>query len=90
VRHALPHAWPQLAVAGAITVSTAVLAEAALTFVGFGAPPPAASWGEMLRQAQTSGLAWWLAVPAGALIAITALAANTLADELARTRTSLR
>jgi peptide/nickel transport system permease protein len=86
-RHALPHALPQLAVSAAITVSTAVLAESALSFVGFGAPPPAASWGEMLRQAQQSGLAWWLTVPAGALIALAALAANTLADELTRRQT---
>jgi peptide/nickel transport system permease protein len=82
-RHAIPHALPQLAVAAALTVPYAVLAEAALTFLGFGTPVPAASWGELLRQAHQSHLAWWLAVPAGLAVALVALAANVLADELA-------
>ncbi len=83
VRHALPQALPQLAVAAAMTISSAVLSEAVLTFVGFGTPPPTASWGELLREAQGSGLVWWLAVPAGAAVAFVALCANVLADELA-------
>lgn len=83
LRHALPHAAPQLAVAAAVTLSSAVLSEAALTFLGFGVPEPTPSWGELLRQAQHTGLVWWLAVPAGAAIAFVTLCANALADEAA-------
>jgi peptide/nickel transport system permease protein len=82
VRHALPIAAPQLAVCAAGTVAAAVLGEAALTFVGFGVPPGAASWGDLLRQAHQNGLAWWLAVPAGLAVTLVSLAAHTLADEL--------
>ncbi len=69
LRHALPHALPQIAIAAALTAATAVLAEAALGYLGFGAPPPTASWGELLRQAQDSGFAWWLTLPPGVAIA---------------------
>jgi peptide/nickel transport system permease protein len=77
VRHALPHALPVAMTAAAITAATAVLAEAALSFLGVGAPPPTASWGELLAQATANDLRWWLAVPAGAVV--TAVAASLLA-----------
>lgn len=86
MRHALPLAAPQLAVAAAVTVSSAVLSEAALTFLGFGVAPPTASWGELLRQAHQNQLAWWLAAPAGASLALVALACNALADRWADAR----
>jgi len=80
LQHALPHAVPQLAVATALTAATAVLAEAALSFLGFGVQPPDASWGELLKQASQNDLRWWLAVPAGAAIAAVAAALNALAQ----------
>lgn len=80
VRHALPQARQQLAVATALTAATAVLAEAALSFLGFGAPPPTASWGELLKQAHENGLRWHLVVPAGLAVAITAAALGALAQ----------
>ena len=80
VRHALPHAAPHLAVASAITAATAVLAEAALGFLGFGTPPPDPSWGELLRQAHENGLPWHLTVPAGVAIAAVAAALGALAQ----------
>ncbi len=80
LRHALPHAVPQIAVAAALTAATAVLAEAALGYLGFGAPPPTASWGELLRQAQDSGFAWWLTLPPGVAIAGLAGALGGLAQ----------
>lgn len=78
--HALPHAWTQLAVASALTASTAVLAEAALSFLGFGTPPPTASWGELLKQAFENDLAWWLVVPSGLAVAVVAGALGALAQ----------
>jgi ABC-type dipeptide/oligopeptide/nickel transport system permease subunit len=83
-RHALPLAAPPLAVCAAATVAATVLGEAALTFLGFGVPAGAPSWGELLRQAHQNALAWWLAVPAGAAVTLVSLAAHTLADELSR------
>ena len=80
LRHALPHALPQVAIAAALTAATAVLAEAALGYLGFGAPPPTASWGELLRQAQDSGFAWWLTLPPGVAIAGLAGALGALAQ----------
>ena len=74
VRHALPHALPVLAAAAAITAATTVLAEAALTFLGLGASPPTPSWGELLAQASQHDLPWWLSVPAGLVITLTAAA----------------
>jgi peptide/nickel transport system permease protein len=80
VRHALPLATPQLAVAAAGTIAAAVLAEAALGFLGLGLAAPTASWGELILQAHRHELAWWLAVPPGAAVALVALAAYRLAD----------
>jgi peptide/nickel transport system permease protein len=74
VRHALPHAASAIAAAAAITAATTVLAEAALSFLGLGAPPPTPSWGELLAQASQHDLRWWLSVPAGMLTTITAAA----------------
>jgi peptide/nickel transport system permease protein len=74
LRHALPHAAPVIAAAAAITAATTVLAEAALSFLGLGAPPPTPSWGELLQQASQHDLRWWLSLPAGALTTLTSLA----------------
>ena len=71
---------PQVAVATALTAATAVLAEAALSFLGFGTPPPSASWGELLKQATENGLRWWLAVPSGLAVAAAAAALGALAQ----------
>lgn len=79
-RHLFPFSWRPVAVVAAVTAATAVVAEAGLSFVGFGAPPPTASWGEIMRQAVEHDLRWWLAVPAGVLVSV--LAASVL--QLAR------
>ena len=83
-RHALPHVYPQLAVATALTAATAVLAEAALSFLGFGTPPPTASWGELLKQAHDNDLRWWLMAPAGVAVALIAGALGALAQPRVR------
>lgn len=79
VRHALPSTWPLLATATALTAASAVLAEAALTYLGLGVPPPTPSWGELLAQAGQHDLRWWLSVPAGLAITLTAAALLRLA-----------
>jgi peptide/nickel transport system permease protein len=82
-RHALPQAMPGLAVATGLTAATAVLGEAALSFVGLGAPAATASWGELLRQAHENGLRWWLAIPPGVVIVLMAGGFARLADRAA-------
>lgn len=53
VRHILPNTLQPLIVQGAIGMAGAVLAEATLSFLGLGVPPPAASWGSMLNDARS-------------------------------------
>ncbi|WP_457099832.1 ABC transporter permease [Microbacterium sp. P5_E9] len=82
-RHILPNIAPTLAVALALQFGVAVLAEASLSYLGLGAPPPNASWGRMLQEAQGTVLT----APVGALapgVAIVALVlgVNFLADGL--------
>lgn len=86
LRIALAHVAPLAAVpalvAGAFGVAQALLFETALSFLGFGVPPPRASWGELLSQAQASGLKWWLLLPPTVAIALTVLGCNLAGDGL--------
>jgi peptide/nickel transport system permease protein len=52
-RHVLPNIVQPLIVQAAIGMATAVMAEATLSFLGLGVPPPAASWGSMLNDARS-------------------------------------
>ena len=83
VRHLVPHLVPTVLVAATVGVPSAILTESALSFLGLGVQPPAASWGNMLSGAQTyltsSPL---LAVYPGLLIIATVLAVNALGDGL--------
>jgi peptide/nickel transport system permease protein len=78
--HILPLAVTPALTAAAFGIGQAVLFETALTFLGFGVPPPTASWGELLAQAQASGLAPWLLVPPTVAVAAVVLACNLVGD----------
>jgi peptide/nickel transport system permease protein len=78
--HILPLAATPALTAAAFGIGHAVLFETALTFLGFGVPPPTASWGELLAQAQASGLAPWLLLPPTVAIAAVVLACNLVGD----------
>ncbi len=80
----LPNVLTGLVVGIAIAFGAALLAESALSFLGLGPPPPAASWGSMLQEAYATSLFThpWSLVPAGAAIALTVLAFNTLGDAM--------
>lgn len=85
VRHLLPNALSPVLVAATFGVASAILIESALSFLGLGAPPPTASWGELLTQAHrylTHPGAWWLAVFPGLCIAATVLALHELGEAL--------
>ncbi|MBW3099061.1 ABC transporter permease [Pseudohoeflea coraliihabitans] len=83
VEHILPNLMNLLIVQGTIQFSLAVLAEAALAYVGLGAQPPLPSWGRMLADAQTFiSLAPHLALFPGLAIVLTVLGLNLLGDGL--------
>jgi peptide/nickel transport system permease protein len=80
----LPHVRSPLIVAVSLSCGAALLAEAGLSFLGLGAPPPTATWGSMLREAYDQAVfthPWQLVVP-GVAIALTVLAFNTVGDGL--------
>jgi peptide/nickel transport system permease protein len=60
-RHILPNAVSPILVTAAFSVSSAVLLEAGMSFLGLGVPPPDPSWGSLLAEAQRQVVpAWWL------------------------------
>jgi len=82
-RHLIPNALAPVIVAATLTVGSAILLEAALSFLGVGIQPPTPSWGNMLQNAQD--FIWtapWLAVWPGAMIFLTVLCFNFLGDGL--------
>jgi peptide/nickel transport system permease protein len=82
-RHLLPHLLPSVIVNATLGVGTAILTESALSFLGLGVQPPAASWGNMLSGAQSALYALpWLAVYPGMMILATVVAVNVLGDAL--------
>lgn len=84
VRHALPTVLATLAVAAGLRFGPFVLLEASLSFLGFGVPPPAPSWGNLIADGREVLLeAWWVATFPGLALAAAVLAANLLADDLA-------
>lgn len=82
-RHVLPNITGMLIVQASVSFALAILAEAALSFLGLGTPPPDPSWGRMLQSAQASlGSAPMLAFWPGLAIAGTVLGFNLLGDGL--------
>jgi peptide/nickel transport system permease protein len=83
LRHVLPNAAPPIIVQTSISLAFAVLAEAALSFLGLGTQPPAPSWGRMLAEGRGFlELAWWMALFPGLAIVLVVLAFNLLGDSL--------
>ncbi len=79
----LPNVVPQLLVQATLTIATAIIAEASLSFLGLGQQPPAPSWGSMLNSAQRFlSNAPWMAVWPGAAIFVTVLSFNLVGDGL--------
>jgi peptide/nickel transport system permease protein len=81
--HILPNILPALLVQATLSIAAAIIAEAALSFLGLGEQPPAPSWGSMLNAAQrflTS--APWMAIWPGLAIFLVVLSLNLLGDGL--------
>jgi peptide/nickel transport system permease protein len=83
VRHLLPNVSSVLIVQATVAFAIAILAEAALSYLGLGTPPPTPSWGRMLSESQTFlNQSPLLAVWPGASIALSVLGFNLLGDGL--------
>ena len=83
LEHVLPNILPILIVQATIQFALAILAEAALSYLGLGTQPPTPSWGRMLNEAQTQLFqAPQLAVYPGVAIALTVLGLNLMGDGL--------
>ncbi|RWR26199.1 ABC transporter permease [Sinirhodobacter populi] len=82
-RHILPHLVPTVIVWGTLGISTTVLLEATLSFLGVGVQPPTPSWGNIIFENQTYfQAAPWLVFIPGAAIVLLALAFNLVGDAL--------
>jgi peptide/nickel transport system permease protein len=81
LRHVLPNSMAPLLVQTTLAMAAAILAEAALSFLGLGVQPPTASWGQMLAIAQGYiSLAPWLAYWPGLAIFLAVLGFNLMGD----------
>lgn len=83
-RHLIPNALSVVIVNITFQIADAILALAYLGFLGFGLQYPAASWGDMLGNAQTAVASgyWWLVYPVGGCLVAVVLACNLIGDAL--------
>jgi peptide/nickel transport system permease protein len=84
LRHLIPNAAGTIVVNATFQIADAIILLATLSFLGFGLPPPAPSWGQMLSQGTTYLLDgyWWEVYPVGILIMVTVIAFNLVGDAL--------
>ncbi|MBI1909324.1 MAG: ABC transporter permease [Deltaproteobacteria bacterium] len=82
-RHILPNSLAPVLVSATFGVSSAILIESSLSFLGFGVQPPTPSWGEILSQSRDFiDIAWWLTLFPGLAIFITITAYNLVGEGL--------
>lgn len=85
-RHILPNALSPIIVNATLVIGTAIILEAALSFLGFGVRPPAPAWGQMAanggRLAVGGSGAWWLVLFPSVALIVTVLSVNFLGDGL--------
>jgi peptide/nickel transport system permease protein len=84
LRHILPNVMNTTMVLASLTVGVVIIAEASLSFLGVGVPPPQPAWGLMLSEARPTLMAgqWWLTVFPGVCIILVVLATQLLGDWL--------
>jgi peptide/nickel transport system permease protein len=83
LRHLLPNCMGPLLVQLTFVFAYAILAEAALSFLGIGVPPPSPSWGNIVAEGRDYAVeAWWIMLFPGLAISIATLGMNLLGDGL--------
>ncbi|HEX3346650.1 MAG TPA: ABC transporter permease [Acetobacteraceae bacterium] len=83
LRHLLPNCLGPLLVQLTFVFAYAILAEAALSFLGIGPPPPVPSWGNIIAEGRDHAVeAWWIMLFPGVAISLAALGMNLLGDGL--------
>jgi peptide/nickel transport system permease protein len=83
MRHMLPNVLPTMIVLTTLEIGTVVLAEASLSFLGAGVPPPSPSWGVMINDGRALiSTGWWIALFPGIAIVATVLSCNGLGNWL--------
>lgn len=81
-RHILPNGLAPVLVPVTFGVASAILIEASLSFLGFGAPPPNPSWGTILDAGRANLQNWWLVTFPGLAVFFTVLAYNLIGEAL--------
>lgn len=84
-KHLLPNALAPLIVSATLRVASAILSEAALSFLGLGLQPPFSSWGSMLQEANNIVILTdmpWFWIPPGIMIILAVLSINFIGDGL--------
>jgi len=85
-RHVLPNASGAVLALSALEFGAAVLAISSLSFLGFGAPPPAPEWGSLVAGGRDYlAVAWWLTTIPGLVVVAVVLSANRVAHAFERT-----
>ena len=83
LQHIMPNLFPSAVVIGTFSMASAIISEAALSFLGLGVPPEIPTWGSMLADGRTYiSTSWWLALFPGLCIFFTVLGINLLGDGL--------
>jgi peptide/nickel transport system permease protein len=80
--HMLPNALAPVMVPITFGIAAAILTESSLSFLGFGQPPPSASWGSLLYDAKSNLTNWWLVFFPGTAIFLSVLAFNLVGEGL--------
>ncbi|WP_224401993.1 ABC transporter permease [Pseudonocardia sp. ICBG1034] len=82
-RHVLPNAAGPVVVLAVLEFGLAILAVSALSFLGYGAPPPASEWGSLVADGRNYlAVAWWVCAMPGLVIAATVLSVNRISRAL--------
>lgn len=82
-RHILPHMAAPVVALAVLEFGSAILAVSALSFLGFGAPPPQPEWGQLVSDGRNyMAYAWWYTALPGLVIASVVIAANQVAKAL--------
>ena len=83
LREVLPNVFPQLVVVATVEAASAILLEAALSFLGLGVQPPLPSWGLMIAEAKSMMFfAFWMIAIPGSMLALLVFAINLVGDGL--------